>query len=152
MDATTRHFEDFAVGQVYELGTREITRDEIVAFAREFDPQPFHVDDEAAKDTAFGGLIASGWHTASIYMRCYADALLAGSASMGSPGVDELRWLVPVRPGDTLSSRCTVTEVRPSAKRADRGTVFLLSEVRNQRDEVVLRMTARGLFGRRPVP
>jgi acyl dehydratase len=152
MDATPRHFEDFAVGQVYELGTRGITSDEIIAFAREFDPQPFHVDEEAARDTAFGGLIASGWHTASIYMRCYADALLAGSASMGSPGVDELRWLVPVRPGDTLSSRCTVTEVRPSAKRADRGTVFLLSEVRNQRDEVVLSMTARGLFGRRPAP
>ncbi len=152
MEPTPQHFEDFAVGQVYELGTREITREQIIAFAREFDPQPFHVDEEAAKDTAFGGLIASGWHTASIYMRCYADALLAGSASMGSPGVDELRWLVPVRPGDTLSSRCTVTDVRPSSRRADRGTVFLLSEVRNQRGEVVLSMTARGLFGRRPAP
>jgi len=144
------HFEDFAVGQVYELGAYQISREEILDFARRFDPQPFHVDERAAEDSVFGGLIASGWHTASIFMRCYADNLLDGSTSMGSPGVEQLRWLAPVRPGDTLSARVTVADLAPSASRADRGTVFLLSELRNQRDEVVLSMTARALFGRRP--
>lgn len=118
------HFEDFAVGQVYDLGSYEISRDEIVEFGRRFDPQPFHVDEQAGDAGVFGGLIASGWHSASIFMRCYVDNLLHSSASMGSPGVEQLRWLVPVRPGDTLSAMATVTDVAPSARRADRGTVF----------------------------
>ena len=151
-DATTQkrlYFEDFEEGQVFELGEKTLTRDEIVAFAREFDPQPFHVDEEAAKDSAFGGLIASGWHTAAIFMRLYVDAVLRRAESMGSPGVEELRWLKPVRPGDTLSARLTVLDAVPSASRPGRGTVYLISEVFNSRGEKVMSMKARGLFARR---
>src|SRR5579859_3157513 len=105
-----RYFEDFAVGHTLELGSYTITREEILAFARQFDPQPFHTDEEQAKASLYGGLIASGWHTASIFMRLLVDGLLNDTASMGSPGVDELRWLRPVRPGDTLRARFTVRE------------------------------------------
>ena len=145
-----RHFEDFAVGQVFEFGDATVTEAEIVLFARRYDPQPFHVDAEAAADGPFGGLIASGWHTASIFMRMYVDAVLADTVGMGSPGVEEVRWLVPVRPGDTLRGRATILEATPSAKRADRGTIRARFETLNQRDEIVMRMLARGLFGRRP--
>ena len=145
-----RHFEDFAVGQVFEFGDATVTEAEIVEFARRYDPQPFHVDAEAAADGPFDGLIASGWHTASIFMRMYVDAVLADTVGMGSPGVEEVRWLVPVRPGDTLRGRATILEATPSAKRADRGTIRARFETLNQRDEIVMRMLARGLFGRRP--
>jgi acyl dehydratase len=144
-----RHWEDFEAGQVFELGRRTVTRDEIVAFAREFDPQPFHVDEDAAAGSPFGGLIASGWHTAALFMRMYVDALLNEAASMGSPGVEELRWSAPVRPGDTLHGRVTVLDTSPSAKRRDRGTIRARLEMTNQRDELVLTMVARGYFGRR---
>jgi acyl dehydratase len=143
------YFEDFEPGMVFELGERGLTKEEIVAFAREFDPQPFHVDEEAANGSTFGGLIASGWHTASIFMRLYADALLSRAASMGSPGVEELRWLKPVRPGDTLSARLTVLDTTASKSNPNRGTVHLYCEVRNQQDETVMTMKARGLFARR---
>lgn len=143
------YFEDFEEGQVFELGEKTLTRDEIVAFAREFDPQPFHVDEEAAKGSAFGGLIASGWHTAAVFMRLYADAVLHRAESMGSPGVEELRWLKPVRPGDTLSARLVVLDTVPSRSRPGRGTVYFVSEVRNGRGEKVMSMKARGLFARR---
>src|SRR5262245_32647886 len=116
-------FEDLEPGQVVELGSRAVTEEEIVAFGRQWDPQPFHVDPEAAKGSVFGGLIASGWHTGAIWMRLYVDALLDGAASMGSPGIEDLRWLAPVRPGDTLTGRLTVLETTPSARRLDRGTV-----------------------------
>ena len=147
--ATFLYFEDFEPGMVFALGERTLTKEEIVAFAREYDPQPFHVDEEAARGSAFGGLIASGWHTGSVFMRLYADALLARAASMGSPGVEELRWLKPVRPGDTLTARVTVLDTAPSARNPKRGTVHLLSEVENQRGETVMTMKARGLFARR---
>ncbi len=145
-----RYFEDFAPGQVLELGSRTISRESMLAFAREFDPQPFHVDEEAARRSIYGGLLASGWHTAALMMRILCDGLLADTASLGSPGIDELRWLKPVRPGDTLSVRMTVLEAIPSRSKPDRGLLRSLTEVRNQRGEVVL--TARGLslFGRRP--
>ncbi len=143
------YFEDFEPGAVFELGERTLTKEEMVAFAREYDPQPFHVDEEAAKKSAFGGLIASGWHTGSVFMRLYADALLSRAAAMGSPGVEELRWLKPVRPGDTLRARLTVLDVTPSSRNPKRGTVHLLSEVENQRGETVMTMKARGLFARR---
>ena len=143
------HFEDFAPGQVYELGTREVTEDELVAFAREWDPQPFHVDPEAAKDSVFGGLIASGWQTGAMWMRMYVDTML-GTAARGSPGIEELRWLAPVRPGDTLSGRLTVLETMPSATRSDRGTVRIRAEMVNQDGVTVMAMTSRGHFGRRP--
>lgn len=145
-----RYFEDFAPGQVFDLGSYEFSRDEIVGFARQWDPQPFHVDEAAAAESAFGGLVASGWHTACVFMRLYVDALLLDSASMGSPGLEELRWLVPVRPGDVLRGTASVTEVAPSSVRPDRGTVFMLFEMYNARQELVARMTGRGLFGRRP--
>lgn len=145
-----RYFEDFAPGQVLELGSRTISRESMLAFAREFDPQPFHVDEEAAKRSIYGGLLASGWHTCSLWMRILCDGLLADTASLGSPGIDELRWLKPVRPGDTLSVRMTVLETIPSRSKPDRGLIRSLTEMRNQHGEVVL--TARGLslLGRRP--
>ena len=143
------HFEDFESGQVYELGTRTVTETEIVAFAREWDPQPFHTDPEAAKGSVFGGLIASGWQTGAMWMRMYVDTML-GTAARGSPGIEELRWLVPVRPDDTLSGRLTVLEVTPSATRPDRGTIRIRGEMVNQDGVVVMSMTSRGHFGRRP--
>ena len=145
-----RYFEDFQPGQVHELGSRVVTRDEIVEFASQWDPQPFHVDEEAAARSPYGGLIASGWHTACILMRLYVDALLADSSSQGSPGLDELRWLAPVRPDDELSVRLHVVEATPSSRRPDRGTVVMRWEVRNADGVEVCRATGRGLFGRRP--
>jgi acyl dehydratase len=142
-------FEDFEPGQVYELGSRTVTEAEILEFARQFDPQPFHLDPEAAKESVFGGLIASGWHTGAIWMRLDVDAMLCGAASRGSPGVEELRWLEPVRPGDTLTGSLTVLDVTPSATRSDRGTVRIRGELTNQDGVTVLRMTSRGHFGRR---
>ena len=142
------HFDDFAAGQVYELGSRTVTEDEIVAFGREWDPQPFHVDPEAAKESVFGGLIASGWQTGAMWMRMYVDTML-GSSARGSPGIEELRWLAPVRPGDTLSGRLTVLETAPSRNRPDRGTVRIRGEMVNQDGVTVMAMTSRGHFGRR---
>ena len=142
-------FEDFAAGQVYELGRRTVTEVEIVDFARQWDPQPFHVDPEAAKESVFGGLIASGWQTGAIWMRMYVDTML-GSAARGSPGIEELRWLAPVRPGDTLTGRLTVLEATPSATRPDRGTIRIRAEMVNQDGVTVMAMTSRGHFGRRP--
>ena len=149
MPAAELYFEDFAPGQAFDLGEREVTAEAIVAFAREWDPQPFHVDEEAARDGPFGGLAASGWHSAALWMRLYVDALLLRAASMGSPGLEELRWLVPVRAGDTVRARFVVLDVQPSSKRPDRGTVFFQGELVNQRDEVVVRMRGRGYFARR---
>jgi acyl dehydratase len=142
-------FEDFEPGQVYELGTRTVTEGELVEFARQWDPQPFHVDPEAAKESVFGGLIASGWQTGAMWMRMYVDTML-GSAARGSPGIEELRWLAPVRPGDTLTGRLTVLETAPSATRSDRGTVRIRGEMVNQDGVTVMAMTSRGHFGRRP--
>jgi len=145
-----RHFEDFGPGDVIELGSRRITRESIIAFAKEFDPQVFHVDEEAAKQTIFGGLLASGWHTGSLLMRLLHDGLLSHTASLGSPGIDELRWVKPVRPGDTLSGRMTVLESIPSRSKPDRGMVRSLMELRNQHGEVVLTVKGLSLLGRRP--
>jgi acyl dehydratase len=145
-----RYFEDFKPGQVIELGSHTITRDEIVAFAKQFDPQPFHLDDEAAKKTIYGGLIASGWHTGSLMMRLLFDGLVKDTVSLGSPGVDELRWVKPVRPGDTLSGRVTVLECVPSRSKPDRGIVRSAVELRNQHGEVVVTSKGLSLFGRRP--
>src|SRR5919112_255322 len=143
------YFEDLRVGQVVELGSRTVTEEEIVAFAREWDPQPFHVDPEAAKDSDFGGLIASGWHTGAMWMRLYVDSLLGGGSGQGSSGIEELRWLTPVRPGDTLSGRLTVLETTPSERHPDRGTIRIRGEMVNQDGVTVMSMTSRGRFGRR---
>lgn len=149
MNDLPRHFEDFEVGRTYQLGSHTMTREEIVDFARQFDPQPFHVDERLAQESSFGGLVASGWHTAAVFMRCYVDALIGGAASMGSPGVEQVRWLVPVRPGDELHARLTVTDAQPSNRRPDRGTVTMHSELENQHGEIVFSMVGRGLFARR---
>lgn len=145
-----RYFEDFTPGQVIELGTRSITGDQIIAFAKEFDPQVFHTDEEAAKQTFYGGLLASGWHTGSIMMRLLYEGVIKDTVSLGSPGVDELRWVKPVRPGDTLSGRMTILESIPSRSKPDRGIVKSLIELRNQHGEVVLTSKGLSLLGRRP--
>lgn len=145
-----RYFEDFAPGMRFDLGRVTVTAEDIVRFAGEFDPQPFHVDPEAAESTSFKGLIASGWHTAALFMRLYVDTLLSDAASEGSPGVEQLRWLHPVRPGDTLTGTFTVADTSPSSTNPRRGTVLFEGEMRNQDDVAVLSMRGRGLFGRRP--
>jgi acyl dehydratase len=145
-----RYFEDFRPGEVMELEPVTVSAEEIVAFASRYDPQPFHTDPEAAKASAFGGLVASGWHTVSLFMGSFVRAVLLDSSSMGSPGVEEIRWLAPVRPGDELRPRATVEDARPSATRADRGTVFTLCEVFNQDGTLVMTLRARSFFGRRP--
>src|SRR4051812_43913729 len=141
------YLEDFEPGAKFEFGSHTLTRDEIVGFAERFDPQPFHVDEDAAATGPFGGLIASGWHTGSLFMRMYVEAILNHTISMGSPGLEELRWLVPVRPGDTLRGRAEILETTPSQRRPDRGTIRARLEALNQRDEVVMTMVARGYFG-----
>jgi acyl dehydratase len=144
------YFEDFEAGTVHELGSVEMTRERILSFAREFDPQPFHVDEEAARSSIYGGLIASGWHTCSAFMKLFAQGILNRSASLGSPGVDEVRWLKPVRPGDVLRARYTVVAVEPHPRRTDRGTVRSMAEVFNQDGVLVLSLRAANLIGRRP--
>jgi len=144
------YLEDFTPGQVRESPARTLTKDEIVTFARQYDPQPFHVDEDAARHSVFGGLIASGWQTIGIMMRLMWDTFLSDTASLGSPGCDEIRWLAPVRPGDALRARFTVTDVVPSRSKPDRGIVRTFTEVLNQRDEVVMTVRGLGMFGRRP--
>lgn len=144
-----RYFDDFKPGQVFEMGSHTVTRESILAFARQYDPQPFHTDEEAAKRTIYGGLIASGWQTSAILQRLIWDGLLHECASLGSPGIDEVRWLQPVRAGDTLSLRYTVLEAIPSRSKPDRGTVRALCEVLNQRGEIVMTMKGLGMFFKR---
>jgi acyl dehydratase len=146
----TIYLEDFTPGRVFELGSVEVTEAEIVEFATRYDPQPFHVDPDEAAAGPFGGLIASGWHTCALFMRLLVDGLIGDTLGFGSPGMDEIRWLAPVRPGDTLSASFTVAEARPSASKPDRGIVRSSSEMRNQRGEVVLTMRGAGMYGRRP--
>ena len=142
-------FEDFTVGSVMPCGSRTVTAEEIVAFARQFDPQPFHVDEEAGKRSIYGSLIASGWHTASMVMRMGCDAYLLDSTSSGSPGVDQLRWIKPVRPGDTIRAELLTLEVKPSKSKPDRGVVTTEWRVYNQNDELIMTMRGMGLFLRR---
>jgi acyl dehydratase len=144
------YFEDFAVGTVFELGQRTLAEDEVLAFARAYDPQPFHTDPEAAARSIYGGLIASGWQTCAVVMRLMCDAYLLRAASMGSPGVDEVRWLAPVRPGDTISARMEVVEARGSASKPDRGVVRSRWTATNQDGTTVLTMLGMGMFRRRP--
>jgi acyl dehydratase len=149
-----RYFEDFEqlVGHTIELGSHEFTSDSIIAFATEYDPQPMHVDPERARSSIYGGLIASGWHTAVTYMRLLVDGIVNGTESLGSPGLDNLRWLRPVRPGDTLRARFTIVDARSSRSRPDRGIVRSRGEMLNQEGEVVMDVEAVNFFGRRPQP
>ncbi len=142
--AEDRYFEDYVPGSVHEFGSIAVEEAEMINFARRFDPQPFHIDPEAAKQSIFGGLIASGWHTASLAMRLLVDHYISHVASLGSPGVDELRWLKPVRPGDTLSVRITLLEAQRSRSKPDQGFIRGSTEVLNQHGEVVMTMKSGG--------
>ena len=147
-----RYFEDYMAGSMHEFGSISVEETEVITFARRFDPQVFHIDPEAAKRTVFGGLIASGWHTAGLMMRLYADHYLSKVASLGSPGVDELRWTKPVRPGAELSIRVTVLETNRSRSKPDRGMVRSFIEVINQDGEVVLSMKVVNILLCRQTP
>lgn len=149
----SRAFEDFPVGLVIETGSIQISREDVLRFAAEFDPQPFHLDEEAAKASLFEGLCASGWHTCALLMRLICDSYLLDSTSLGSPGLDRLRWTSPVRPGDTLMARVTVLETKPMRSRPDVGMVRAQWDVYNQHGERVLDMEGWNMFRRRhPAP
>ena len=145
-----RYWDDIKKGDVVELGSQTLDKERMVAFAREFDPQPFHTDEKAAEGSIYGGLIASGWLTGSTLMRLFYEGFLKDTASMGSPGIDELRWLKPVRPGDTLSARLIMLETAASRSKPDRGIVHSLMEVRNQHGEIVMTTKGVNFFRRRP--
>ena len=137
-----RWFEDYVPGAVHDLGSVVVDEQEVIAFARQFDPQPFHLDKERAEQSAFGGLIASGWHTACMAMRLIVDHYLSEASSEGSPGIDELRWLRPVRPGDQLTVRITILDARRSRSRPERGIVRSQIDTLNQDGEVVMHLTS----------
>jgi acyl dehydratase len=145
-----RYFEDFQVGDIFDLGSTTVTEEEIIRFARQFDPQPFHTDPVLARDSIFGGLVASGWHTTAMFMRLFFDGLLHETASIASPGVDDVRWLKPVRPGDVLRARFTVIESTPSKSKTSLGIVRSRCEVFNQADELVMSLVGVHFFGRKP--
>jgi acyl dehydratase len=145
-----RYFEDFAEGQTFELGSVHFTEESIITFARAYDPQPMHVDPELAKQSTYGGLIASGWHTVASYMRLLVDQIMVHSFSLGSPGIDQLRWLKPVRPGDTLRARFIILDAKLSRSRPDRGIVRSRCEMINQADELVMHLEAVNFFLRKP--
>jgi len=142
-------FEDIEPGAHHSVGSYTITKEEIVEFAEKYDPQPFHLDEEAASDSIYGGLIASGWQTIAICMRMLVDELVSDQASMGARGANELRWIRPVRPGDTLSLTTEVLETRPSERNPEVGEVDTEIIAYNQDDEPVVRWIALGLVARR---
>jgi len=141
-------FEGFKVGQVQEFGAYEVTKQEIIEFARKYDPQFFHLDPEAAKESLFGGLCASGWHTCAMTMAMMVENMDKHGRSLGSPGIDDLRWRHPVYPGDVLSVRLEVTELRPSKSRPEIGLVLSKITVRNQKGIVVMEFLSKGIFPR----
>jgi acyl dehydratase len=145
-----RWFEDYEPGAVHEYGYATLSEDELLDFARKFDPQPMHIDPAYAAAGPFGGLIASGWHTAGLMMRLLADNYLSKVAGLASPGVDELRWPHPVRPGDVLRLRAEVVEARESRSRPDRGVVRTRASLLNQDDVVVMTMLAVNMVAKRP--
>jgi acyl dehydratase len=151
MDARTARFayEDFEVGSVRSYGPRLVTREEIIEFATEFDPQPMHLDEEAANKSILKGLSGSGWGTCAIMMRMIYDGFLSESSSLGAPGVDEVRWVRPVRPGDRLTIRVTVLEKRASGSRPHVGLVRFNLEMLNAKDEIVMQSSYSGFFGKR---
>ncbi len=142
-------FEDFAPGQVFEHGPRPMPRDEMMAFAVQYDPQPMHLDEAAARQTMLGGLCASGWFACCILMKMCAEAFVLNSTSMGAPGVDEVRWLAPIRPDDKLTLRATVLDARASRSRPDMGFVRFSFELFNQRGERAVALTTSMMMGRR---
>jgi acyl dehydratase len=151
-DRGSRYFEDYATGTTHECGSVSVDEAGIVAFAKEFDPQPFHVDPAAAASGPYHGLIASGWHTAALVMRLLVENYLSAEASLGSPGLDEIRWPYPVRPGDTLHVRATVVEARRSLSKPDRGIIKTAVEAANQEGRTVMRAIAINFLLVRPEP
>ncbi|GIK81656.1 MAG: hypothetical protein GHHEDOFH_02816 [Pseudorhodoplanes sp.] len=143
------YFEDFKPGVLGEFGPREVTREEIIAFAKEYDPQPMHLDEEAARQTMLGGLSASGWHTCGLMMRMLCDWFILDSASMGANAVDEVKWLRPVRPGDKLTLRTTVLDMRASRSRPEMGFISCLFELMNASRETVMEMRSSLIMSRR---
>ena len=141
-----RWFEDFQVGDVTTFGGYTVSETEILEFAERYDPQDFHADAALAEQSPFGGLIASGWHTAALMMRMMVDHYIPRQSSLGSPGVDELRWLKPVRPGDTLRVRLTVLAADRSRSKPDRGRIYQRCEVLNQQDDIVMTVKGMGLY------
>jgi len=146
----TQYLEDFAVGQLYRSGRRRVDKEQIVAFAKEFDPQPYHLDEEAARNSAFRGLAASGWHTAALTMRLVVDGEFRPAGGILGVGFDELNWPRPVRPGDELHVTSEILEVRPSKSRPDRGLIRVRMTTLNQNDEIVQAFTGNLLVPRRP--
>jgi acyl dehydratase len=149
-DDGLRYFDDYLPGATYDCGSFSVSEDEIVSFAKRFDPQPFHVDPGAAARGPFGGLVASGWHTAALVMRQLVDHYLSAEASLGSPGLDEIRWPNPVRPGDTLRVRATVMEARRSLSKPDRGIMKTVVEAADQDGRTVMRAIAINFLRVRP--
>ena len=143
------YFEDFQPGAINEYGPRLVSREEIIAFAAEFDPQPMHLDEAAGRASMLGGLAASGWHTCCLMMRLAADGFILNSASMGAPGVDEVRWLAPLRPGRSITLRTTTLETRPSASRPKMGFVKMLFEVIDDAGVTVMTLNTSLIMGRR---
>lgn len=144
-----RYFEDFTVGDRLPLGSRAVSRSEIIAFAAEFDPQPFHLDEQATEGAMPGGLVASAWHVGAVFMFLCSRNLLLDSSSMGSPGIETVKWRRPVRAGDTLSVVSTVVDTRVSKSRTEMGIVRFHHEIFNQNDDLVVWMDNSILFGRR---
>jgi acyl dehydratase len=144
-----RYWEDFQPGAVAIYGPRLVTREEIVAFAAEFDPQPMHLDEAAASATLLGGLAASGWHTCCLLMRIITDGFVLDTSSMGAPGVEEVRWLKPLRPGTRIRVRSTVLETRASKSRPEMGLVKIHHEVLDETDTVLTTLTSTAMLGRR---
>lgn len=149
MTETKRYFEDFSTGQVIALGDHEMTREAIIRFARAWDPQPMHLDDVGGAASLLGGLAASGWHSACVLMRLFVDNLLAGSASLGSPGIETLKWLKPVHAGDRLTAVLTVLDTRASQSRPRLGLIRGRFDVTNQNGARVLMMESTLMMGRR---
>jgi acyl dehydratase len=150
MTAPTLYWEDFRVGEVHEMGCHTFTEEEIIEFAARYDPQPIHIDREAAAGSFFGGLIASGWHTCSVGMRFAVDSYINSGVSLGSPGLDNIRWHKPVRPGDTITYRRTTLATRASSSRPGVGLMQGRVEAWNQHGELVMSNEGWGMFGRRP--
>lgn len=144
-----RWYEDFTVGEEIRSPGKTLTEAEIVEFGFRYDPQPFHIDKQAADASIYGGLIASGWHIGSVAFRLLTMTDVLGEASLGSPGIDELRWLKPVRPNDTLTTVVRITEMRPSRSKPDRGIVVMAYRIVNQDEETVMTMQALQLIRRR---
>ncbi len=140
------YYEDFEIGDIIPVGYKTVSREEVIRFATEFDPQPFHLDDEAAAKSLFGKLSASGWHTASMFMRMYVDAILSHAETLGAPGVEKLQWLKPVHPEDTLTGKYYILDKRVSKSRPDVGILYGKAEMTNQKNEIVMTFEGSGFI------